>query len=279
MWQVCRHTSRTELGDLAGVVSPRRRLLVAIVAAAVLLTLLVVVGRVVAARGPDVDVNARPAQNVLGPVLLVPGYGGAQAALGSLADRIRATGRTATVIALPENGTGDLTAQVDALSRAVDAALSAGAPSVDVVGYSAGGVVAGLWVARDDGAAKARRVVTLGSPLRGTTVAGSAVAFVPDACPVACHQLAPGSAEVRELTTARVGRAVPWLSIWTTADQTVTPPDSARLDGAVDVALQDVCGPAPVSHGQLPADPAVVALVLRGLSTAPLTGQGCPANS
>jgi len=260
-------------------VSPRRRLLLVLVAAAVVLAAVVVVVRVVAARPPAVNPDARPAQDVLGPVLLVPGYGGAQAALEPLAARIRATGRTATVIALPEKGTGDLSAQVDALGRAVDATLSAGAPSVDVVGYSAGGVVAGLWVARDDGAAKARRVVTLGAPLRGTTVASSAVAFVPDACPVACHQLAPGSAEVRELATAGVGRLLPWLSIWTTADQTVTPPDSARLDGAVDVALQEVCGPAPVSHGQLPTDHAVVALVLRGLSAAPLTGQGCPVNS
>ena len=72
-------------------------------------------------------------------------------------------------------------------------------------------------------------------------------------------------------------RRLPWLSIWTTADQTVTPPDSARLDGAVDVALQDGLRAArPVSHGQLPADPAVVALVLRGLSAAPLTGRGVP---
>jgi len=137
-------------------------------------------------------------------------------------------------------------------------------------------VVAGLWIARDDGAAKARRVVTLGSPLRGTTLAGSAAAFAPDACPVACRQLAPGSAEVRELATAAVARRLPWLSIWTTADQTVTPPDSARIDGAVDVALQDACGTGPVSHGQLPGDPAAVALVLRGLSAAPLTGRGCP---
>jgi hypothetical protein len=115
--------------------------------------------------------------------------------------------------------------------------------------------------------------------LKGTTVAGSAAAFVPDACPVACHQLAPGSAELRELATAKVGTRLPWLSIWTTADQTVTPPDSARLDGAVDVALQDVCGGGPVSHGQLPGDPAVVALVLRGLSAAPLTPAGCPVSS
>ena len=121
--------------------SPRRRLLLALVAAAVLVAAVVVVGRLVATRGPAVAPDARPAQDVLGPVLLVPGYGGAGAALEPLAGRIRATGRTATVVALPGNGTGDLVAQVDALNRAVDGALAAGAPSVDVVGYSAGGVV------------------------------------------------------------------------------------------------------------------------------------------
>jgi triacylglycerol lipase len=246
-----------------------------VVAALVVIAAVLVGVRLFAARGPDLNADARPAQNVLGPVLLVPGYGGSQESLEPLAARVRATGRAATVIALPGGGTGDLSAQVEALNRAVDAVLVAGAPSVDVVGYSAGGVVAGLWVARDDGAAKARRVVTLGSPLKGTTVAASAVAFAPDACPVACHELAPGSAEVRELAAAHVGTLLPWLSIWTTADQTVTPPDSARLDGAVDVALQAACGGGPVSHGQLPADPAVVALVLRGLSTAPLTAAGC----
>jgi triacylglycerol lipase len=277
--QVCRYTSATEPGDHRGLVSPRRRALLALLAAAVLIAAVAVIVRVVAAWGPAVVPDARPAQDVLGPVVLVPGYGGGQAALEPLANRIRASGRTATVVTLPGNGTGDLSAQVDALNRVVDGALAAGAPSVDVVGYSAGGVVTGLWVARDDGAAKARRVVTLGSPLRGTTLAGSAVAFAPDTCPVACRQLAPGSAEVRELAIAAVGRRLPWLSIWTNADQTVTPPDSARLDGAVDVVLQDACGSGPVSHGQLPGDPAAVALVLRGLSTGPLTGLGCPVSS
>lgn len=259
--------------------SPRRRLLLGVLVVVLLVAVALVAVRLVATRGPTVDADARPAQDVLGPVLLVPGYGGSQAALEPLAGRIRATGRPASVIALPGDGREDLAAQVDVLDRAVDTALEAGAPSVDVVGYSAGGVVAGLWVARDDGPVKARRVVTLGSPLRGTNLAGSAVAFAPDACPVACRQLAPGSAEVRELASAGVGSLLPWLSIWTTADQTVTPPDSARLDGTVGVALQDVCGGGPVSHGQLPSDPAVVALVLRGLSAAPLTGTGCPISS
>jgi triacylglycerol lipase len=231
----------------------------------------VVVGvRAFLGRGPSVDPDSRPDQAALGPVLLVPGYGGSRESLRALAARIEASGRDAEVLALAGDGTGDLGAQVEVLDDAVDDRLAAGAPSVDVVGYSAGGVVAGLWVARDDGAAKARRIVTLGSPLNGTTVAAAGAASVPDACPVACRQLAPGSAELAELADARVGGALPWLSIWTTDDQTVTPPESARLPGAVNVAVQSVCPAARVGHSGLPTDQAVTGMVLRGLSVDPL---------
>ncbi len=254
--------------------SPRRRVLVALLGVLVLVGVVLVGVRVLANRGPSVDPSARPAQDAPGPVLLVPGYGGSQASLEPLADRIRAAGRSAQVLALEGDGTGDLSVQVDLLDRAVDTALKAGAPSVDVVGYSAGGVVAGLWVARDDGAAKARRVVTLGAPLAGTSLAATGSVSLPSACPVACQQLAPGSAVLTELARARVGAALPWLSIWTTDDQTVTPPDSARLDGAVNVPLQSLCPGARVDHGSLPRDPAVAGLVLEGLSAVQLNTVG-----
>lgn len=254
--------------------SRRRQLLVGIVAVLVVAAAVLVGVRVLGERGPVVDPAARPAQDVPGPVLLVPGYGGSREAVQRLAARIAATGRTTQVLTLPGDGTGDLSAQVAVLDAAVDAALRAGAPSVDVIGYSAGGVVAGLWVAREDGPAKARRVITLGAPLGGTTLAAAGAAAVPDACPIACRQLAPGSAEVTELARARVGSALPWLSVWSTDDQTVTPPDTARLPGAVNVAVQDTCAGARVDHGGLPNDPAVVGLVLRALGPGPLTASG-----
>jgi hypothetical protein len=222
-------------------VSPRRRLLVALVGVLVVALVVVVGIRLAGPGGAGPKPAALPPQDRLGPVLLVPGYGGSRDSLLTLAGRIEATGRTAEVLTLPGNGTGDLSAQVEVLDGAVGTALAAGAPSVDVIGYSAGGVVAGLWVARDDGAAKARRVITLGSPLAGTTLAAAAVASAPDACPAACRELAPGSADLAELATAKVGTALPWLSIWTTDDEVVTPPDSARLDGAVNVPVQSVC--------------------------------------
>ena len=212
------------------------------------------------------------AQDRPGTVVLVPGYGGSTGSLTVLADRLRSLGRPAVVVTLPGQGEGDFTEQADALAAAVTRVLDGGAPSVDLIGYSAGGVVVRLWLSRTGDARSVRRVVTLGSPLHGTTLAGVGSTFVPGACPTACQQLVPGSALLARLDAAPV--PVPWLSVWTRDDQTVTPPDSARLAGAVNVAVQDVCADSRVQHGQLPSDPLVIGLVLRALGTGELTTPG-----
>jgi len=60
-----------------------------------------------------------------------------------------------------------------------------------------------------------------------------------------------------------------WLSLWTVQDQTVTPPDSARLDGAVNIALQSICPDLRVDHSGLPGDPFVIKVVLAAIGAAP----------
>jgi triacylglycerol lipase len=247
----------------------RRRFVLALVAIGVL----VLVGAVaVAFRGRSaaggVD-QRRP-----GPVLLVPGYGGSTASLAVLADSLRAAGRQVVLVDLPGDGRGDLRVQAAAVRAAADAALARGAPSVDVVGYSAGGVVARLWAAQG-GASVARRIVTLGSPHHGTQVAGLGATLAPDACPTACQQLVPGSDLLDGLAEAPAGPV--WVSVWTAQDETVTPPESARLSGAVDVEVQQVCPGARVSHGQLPRDPLVLGLVARALGATELVAAPTPA--
>jgi triacylglycerol lipase len=239
-------------------VSPRRRALVAALGAALALLVVFVGVRLVAGAEPGEPTD----QTVAGPVLLVPGYGGGTAGLEVLAGSLRAAGRTATVVPLPGDGTGDLALSVAALDAA---AAVTGASPVDVVGYSAGGVVARLWAEQEPDSV--RRVVTLGSPHHGTRVAALGAAVAPESCPVACRQLAPDSALLSELNDGDETPDGPqWLALWTVQDQVVTPPESARLEGAVNVELQRLCPGLAVSHGQLPVDRTVTAIVLDALS-------------
>jgi len=246
---------------LAGLSPARRRVVLAL--ALLVVSSVAVTAAVVVGRGDEPTAGRSPAAERPGPVLLVPGYGGSTAALQSLADRLEVAGRDATVVPLPGNGTGDLNEAADALGSAATAALArTGAATVDVVGYSAGGLVARLWVATDD-TDRVRRVVTLGSPHHGTDLAALAGRLVPGQCPVACGQLDPGS---DLLATLNAGDETPdaagWVSLWTVQDETVTPPESARLDGALNVPVQSVCADAVVSHGGLPRDPLVQEMVL-----------------
>jgi triacylglycerol lipase len=257
---------------LAGLSPARRRLLLALLAVVVVAAAAVVAAVVVPrlSDGGSSTTTAAAADDPPGPVLLVPGYGGSTSSLQTLADRLRAEGRDATVVPVPGEGTGDLNASADVLGTAVDDALQrSGATSVDVVGYSAGGVIARLWAA-DGGAEQARRIVTLGSPHHGTTVADLAAGFVPAECPEGCRQLTTTSELLARLNAGDETPEGPtWVSVWTTADQTVTPPESAELDGAVGLRVQDVCADSRVGHGQLPSDALVQAIVLAQLAAGP----------
>lgn len=237
--------------------SPARRrfvVVIALVAAAVVAALGIVMLRLTLDRVEPVP------QDQPGPVVLVAGYGGGTAVFGALLRTLEDTGREAVVVAPVDSNTGDLDDQAARLGDAVDEVLDrTGAPSVDVVGYSAGGVVARLWVRDHGGDEQARRVLTLGSPHHGTDLAGLGAAT---GCPTACEQLAPGSAL---LTRLNAGDETPdgprWTSVWTTQDRTVVPPASADLTGAVTFTVQSLCPGATTSHGELPTDPVVLAAV------------------
>ncbi|MFG1997642.1 esterase/lipase family protein [Spirillospora sp. NPDC048911] len=253
-----------------GALSPRRRLLAGGVAVTLLVVAAVVAVRVLLPDGDDRPV----AQDRPGTVVLIPGYGGGSDGLRVLAGRLRREGRKAELVTLPGDGRGDLREQARTVDRYVADALSGGAPSVDLVAHSAGGVVARLWAREYGGAGKARRIITLGSPHHGAELASAGSAFAV-ACPTACRQLVPGSSLLRGLGDEAPERP-PLMSVWTMQDDTVTPPDSSRLNDALNVRLQDVCPDARTGHGQLPSDPRVVGIVLRALGAGPFeTPKAC----
>ena len=252
---------------LAGL-SPRRRVFVV---GSSLAVAAVVAAAGLKGSGAFADPAPRPVPASPGTVVLVPGYGGSTTGLNVLAAWIRRTGRATEVVRLPGNGTGDLAAQAVILNGYVTRALRGGNGPVDVVGFSAGGVVARLWDAEDGGARKADRIITLGSPLNGTRIAAAGNAADPAACPVACQELVPGSTLLSQLRKIPLTRQPGWLSLWTQDDQVISPPTSARLAGAVNVPLHAVCPNAVIAHGQLHTDPLVIGIVLSELGPGPLS--------
>lgn len=246
--------------------SPQRRRVVLGTGGLMLLLVLVLVATTMV-RSSEGAVDPVP-QDQLGPVLLVPGYGGDGASFAVLVDTLRSTGREAIIVPPVGDGTGDLREQAEQLenvaTRVVD---DTGAPSVDVIGYSAGGVVARIWVRDGDGARIARRVLTLGSPQHGTSQAALGLQLA-GSCPIACEQLVPDSDLLRRLNAGDETPDGPrWATVRSTADRVVTPVDSAALEGALNVVVQDVCPDSTAAHGDLPTDPVVLAALGSVLGT------------
>ncbi len=250
-----------------GRLSPRRRLVLGVVLATVIVLVVWLVVRLIGDGRPSSAGAVR--QDEPGPVLLVPGYGGGTGALNVLADALRATGRDVLVVPLPGDGTGELSSQAAVLDEYVRAALAGGESSVDLIGFSAGGVVARIWAERFDGGSAARRIVTLGSPHHGTSTASLGVAVGPEVCPAACRELVPKSPLLTSLDVP-VPSPPRWLALWTTQDTVVVPPESGRLEGALSTSVQAVCPTLQVGHGQLPTDPVVARFVLDALGPTPL---------
>ncbi len=245
----------------------RRRLVLAIASLVLLLITVIVVTTLIRSRSSSIS----PAtQSEPGPVILVPGYGGSVDSLRPLADAVRSTGRTAIVMSLVGDGRGDLRVQATRLGEVADQARRrTGAPSVDVIGFSAGGVVARLWVKDDRGDSVARRVLTIGSPHHGTSQAALGAGLA-GSCPEACQQLDPDSDLLRRLNAGDETPDGPlWATVRTTADRVVTPVDSAALDGALNVVVQDLCPASTTSHGELVRDPVVLATLNSTLGTGP----------
>jgi hypothetical protein len=139
-------------------------------------------------------------------------------------------------------------------------------------------VVARLWVRDEGGAEMARRVLTLGSPQHGTSQAALG-AELAGGCPTACEQLVPDSDLLRRLNAGDETPTGPlWATVRSSFDRVVTPVESAALDGALNILVQDLCPGSTAAHGDLPRDPVTLAAlssVLGAGPPSPPTGVKC----
>jgi triacylglycerol esterase/lipase EstA (alpha/beta hydrolase family) len=130
---------------------------------------------------------------------------------------------------------------------------ASGRRQVAIVAHSMGGLVARAWM-REHGAARAARVITLGTPHHGTALARFGLGRN-------AFQMRPGSAWLRALdasedaaTRARI------TSIYTHHDNIVSPRESSRLAGARNLAFGGV------GHVALGSDARVLAAVMNELA-------------
>jgi len=118
-----------------------------------------------------------------------------------------------------------------------------GARQVVLIGHSMGGLVARAYLRRY-GAAKVRRLVTIGTPHHGSLHAwcmfGQSLA-----------QMRPGNAWLGELNRDASPALVPTVSIWSWHDTMVTPQTSPRIDWGGNVALTGIAHNALLDDGRV----------------------------
>jgi triacylglycerol esterase/lipase EstA (alpha/beta hydrolase family) len=200
------------------------------------------------------------------PVLMLHGYGcncGYWAALTPLLD---AAGISHATLDL-EPVTGDIDGYVPAVQRACEAlCAAAGAPKLTIVAHSMGGLVARAWL-RAHGGARVARVITLGTPHHGTSLAGFGVG-----------RNAAQMRRTRTRTRTGDGLANPWLddlaagesvetralitSIYSHHDNIVSPQTSSFLEGARNLAFGGV------GHVALGRNRRVLARVMQEIAAA-----------
>lgn len=184
----------------------------------------------------------------------------------------------------PTQSTGDIQLTAEFVAYAIKyLAMQSGRP-LSVVTYSQGGLnmswVLTFWLSLRR---MVRNLITIASPWRGSATGDVAcgVLSLAGGCLPALLQQSSMSRAMRALNAPVPGSgayaAVPTTSIYTLNDEIVTPqtgpmPASAQ-PGAVNIALQEVCGRAHVAdHFTIVADPATFAIALNALLS------GRPAN-
>lgn len=242
------------------------------------------------------DWNCKPTAAHPRPVILVHGTGGRMAMWKTLSPMLKHEGYC--VFALnygaadpgptPEDtsyGTADLNKSAKELGAFVDAVRTAtGAPKVDIVGHSQGGMMPRLYLKNDGGADpdhpernKVNSLVALSPSNHGTYNLGAQVGQVLSALGgistdglmnVALEQQAYQSAFIKALNAGgETEPGVHYTVIATLYDQTITPFTSSFLVGpdVQNILLQSTCATATPTHNQMPIDPSALWLVMRAL--------------
>ena len=179
-------------------------------------------------RADDEDfVNASPDRP---PVLLIHGFMGTRGAMFPLESRLRADGFKVFSISLGTFNIQDIRKSAFAIHLAVEKIMQATkgkVTKIDVVGHSMGGLIALYYIKYMGGDAHVRKLVTLGTPYRGTWASVAGVAILGSLSP-STWQMLPGSQFLRMLNALPMPSVVEWTSIIARYDA-LCPPVTATI--------------------------------------------------
>ncbi|MRD72492.1 alpha/beta fold hydrolase [Rhodocyclus tenuis] len=200
--------------------------------------------------------NPRP------PLLLIHGYGCSRGVWWWMRGRLERAGWNVATVNL-EPVCSDIDAYAASIHRRINAVCKAtGRSQVVLIGHSMGGLAARAYV-RKHGAARVARVLTLGTPHRGSRLAHLGIGDN-------ARQMQPESDWLQRL--ARVSSDVDTVVIYSPHDNYVMPQTLLELPGAPQRRVDGV------GHLAMLFSPRVVATLLAVLAAPSLTGEAVAAD-
>lgn len=188
------------------------------------------------------------------PVLIVHGFLGTRGSMYALEKSLIDHGFTVFSFNLGTFNVRDIRRSAFLIHRKIESILAqTGTDKVDIVGHSMGGLIGLYYVKKLGGRDRVRRLVMMGTPVRGTWVALAGV-FTIGLWSSSTWQLLPRSRFLDELAQGPIPPGVKVYSIAAARDW-VCPPRSTKMRGATHISV-------PLGHSSLVVSPSVFERIL-----------------
>jgi len=189
------------------------------------------------------------------PVILVHGLFAPRVSMLPFQWALERAGLEAYTVRLPLLNMAAVETSASLLSARVDQVLDSGVHErCDIVGMSLGGLISLHYLIELGGAERVRRMITLGTPVRGSWSAVAAVATIGPCCPAA-RQCLPGSDFLTSLEDKGLPDGPEIIAVYGSFDP-VAPKSRCTIPGIRNIEIRTI--PQPFAHQSLIASPAAV---------------------
>jgi triacylglycerol lipase len=177
------------------------------------------------------------------PVLLIHGFLGTRGSMWPLEQRLSQEGIVVFSFNLGTFNSRDIRTSAFLIHRKIEAILAqTNVQKIDIIGHSMGGLIGLYYVKKLGGAAKVRKLIMMGTPVKGTWVALAGVLTL-GLWSASSWQLLPRSRFLRELDQGPLPPEVQFYTLAATRDW-VCPPSSTPVAGATPIQV-------PLGHSSL----------------------------